>query len=153
VILVLPCGCGCRIKKQKGQIAITNLALLFYRARNLRRSVRTCQEITNEKRHRSQGVKSVLVVFMFCLPGTAVLAQKKKEELPKPAQSIAQLRQQLERILQDTHTPGLSVAIVHRDGPEWIAGLGTSNGAATSVLLIATAYFGYWGVIGMHAWF
>jgi CubicO group peptidase (beta-lactamase class C family) len=57
-------------------------------------------------------------------------ATKKKEEPPKPAQSIAQLRQQLEKILQDTHTPGLSVAIVHRDGPEWIAGLGKSNVAA-----------------------
>jgi CubicO group peptidase (beta-lactamase class C family) len=54
---------------------------------------------------------------------------------PKPAQSIAELQQQLEKILTETHTPGVSLAIVHRDGPEWIAGLGkadvASNRAAT----------------------
>jgi CubicO group peptidase (beta-lactamase class C family) len=57
-------------------------------------------------------------------------AQAKKDDTPKPAQSIAELRQQLEKILADTHTPGVSVAIVHRDGPEWVAGLGKSNVAA-----------------------
>ena len=57
-------------------------------------------------------------------------AQARKDDTPKPAQSIAELRQQLEKILADTHTPGLSVAIVRRDGPEWVAGLGKSNVAA-----------------------
>lgn len=75
-------------------------------------------------------MKFVLLVFMFCLPAIAALAQKKEEETLKPAQSLAQLYQQLEKILQDTHTPGLSVTIVHRDGPEWVAGLGKSNVAA-----------------------
>jgi CubicO group peptidase (beta-lactamase class C family) len=61
--------------------------------------------------------------------------QNHKDEKPKPAQSIDELRQQLEKILKDTRTPGLSVAIVHRDGPEWVAGLGTADvasGRATS---------------------
>ena len=47
-----------------------------------------------------------------------------QSETPKPAQSLEELRQQLEKILKETHTPGMSVAIVHRDGPEWVAGLG-----------------------------
>jgi len=55
----------------------------------------------------------------------------KKNEKPKPAQSIDELRQQLEKILKDTHTPGVSVAIVHRDGPEWVAGLGTADVASS----------------------
>ncbi len=55
----------------------------------------------------------------------------KKDEKPKPAQSIDELRQQLEKILKDTHTPGVSVAIVHRDGPEWVAGLGTADVASS----------------------
>jgi CubicO group peptidase (beta-lactamase class C family) len=71
-----------------------------------------------------------LFVFLVLIPATAGLAQNKKDDTPKPAQSIAELRQQIERILADTHTPGVSVAIVHRDGPEWIAGLGKSNVAA-----------------------
>jgi len=53
--------------------------------------------------------------------------REKKKEAEKPAQSIDALRQQLEKILQDTHMPGLSVAIVHRDGPEWMAGLGKAD--------------------------
>jgi CubicO group peptidase (beta-lactamase class C family) len=85
-------------------------------------------------------VKSILLVLMFCLPAAAVLAQKKKEETPKPAQSIAELRQQLEKILQDTHTPGLSVALVHRDGPEWVAALGQSNVAANQAATDETLF-------------
>ena len=70
---------------------------------------------------------------------SACFAQVKKDDTPKPAQSIAELHQQLEMILADTHTPGVSVAIVHRDGPEWVAGLGksdvASNHAATDETL------------------
>jgi CubicO group peptidase (beta-lactamase class C family) len=68
-----------------------------------------------------------VLVLAFCLPVTSGYAQNKKDESPKPAQSIPELRQQLEKILADTHTPGVSVAIVHRDGPEWVAGLGKSD--------------------------
>jgi CubicO group peptidase (beta-lactamase class C family) len=56
-------------------------------------------------------------------------ADAKKEE-PKAAQTIEELRQQLEKILKDTHTPGASVAIVRREGPEWVAGLGTADVAS-----------------------
>ena len=79
------------------------------------------------------GVKSsIILVFLFCLLTSAGFAQDKdkkdkKDDTPKPAQSIEELRQQLEKILKDTHTPGASVAIVHRDGPEWIAGLGKAD--------------------------
>jgi CubicO group peptidase (beta-lactamase class C family) len=76
------------------------------------------------------GRKAALLSLVFCLPAAAVFSQNKKDETPKPAQSIAELRQQLEKILADTHTPGMSVAIVHRDGPEWVAGLGKSDVAA-----------------------
>lgn len=41
--------------------------------------------------------------------------------------SIEDLKSQLEKILRDTHTPGMSVAIVRREGPEWIAGLGLAD--------------------------
>jgi CubicO group peptidase (beta-lactamase class C family) len=71
---------------------------------------------------------------------SACFAQGKKDDTPKPAQSIAELRQQLEKILADTHTPGVSVAIVHRDGPEWVAGLGKSNVAANQVATDETLF-------------
>ena len=75
-------------------------------------------------------MKTIIRLVLFCLLATACFAQDKKEDAPKPAQSIAELQQQLEKILVDTHTPGMSVAIVHRDGPEWMAGLGKSDVAA-----------------------
>jgi CubicO group peptidase (beta-lactamase class C family) len=68
---------------------------------------------------------STVLFFLIILP--AVIAADKKEEKPNPAQSIDELRQQLEKILKETHTPGVSVAIVHKDGPEWIAGLGLAD--------------------------
>lgn len=85
-----------------------------------------------------QRISSVLLVLALCLP--ACFAQSKKDETPKPAQSVAELRQQLEKILADTHTPGLSVAIVHRDGPEWVAGLGKSNVAANQATTDETLF-------------
>jgi CubicO group peptidase (beta-lactamase class C family) len=75
-------------------------------------------------------VKPITRLLLFCLLATACFAQNKKDETPKPAQSIEELKQQLEKILKDTHTPGMSVAIVHREGPEWIAGLGKADVAA-----------------------
>jgi CubicO group peptidase (beta-lactamase class C family) len=67
-------------------------------------------------------------ILLFLLAPVCMAAGK--DEKPKPAQSIDELRQQLEKILKDTHTPGVSVAIVHKDGPEWVTGLGTADVAS-----------------------
>jgi CubicO group peptidase (beta-lactamase class C family) len=75
-------------------------------------------------------VKSTTCLLLCGFIATACFAQNKKDETPKPAQSIEELKQQLEKILKDTRTPGVSVAIVHREGPEWIAGLGKADVAA-----------------------
>lgn len=75
-------------------------------------------------------MKSITPILLFCLLATACFAQNKKDDTQRPAQSIEELRQQLEKVLKDTHTPGMSVAIVHRNGPEWIAGLGKADLAA-----------------------
>jgi len=58
------------------------------------------------------------------------IAADKKEETSKPAQSLDELRQQIEKILKDTHTNGASVAIVHKNGPEWVTGLGIADVAS-----------------------
>src|SRR5450755_1742178 len=75
-------------------------------------------------------MKLIAPLLSLCLLALCCAAQDKKEEVHKPAQSMAELRQQLEKILQETHTPGLSLAIVHRDGPEWVGGLGKSDVAS-----------------------
>ena len=70
-------------------------------------------------------VSAVLVFLLipFC-------SAADKDEKPKPPESISELQQQLEKILKDTHTPGVSVAIVHKDAPEWVTGLGTADVAS-----------------------
>lgn len=85
-------------------------------------------------------MKSITRLLLSFLLATAVSAQTKKDETPKPAQSIAELQQQLEKILKDTHTPGMSVAIVHRDGPEWTAGLGKSDVATDRATTAETQF-------------
>ena len=65
---------------------------------------------------------------------------KKKEEPRKPAQTVEELRGQLEKILKDTHTPGVSVAIVKRDGPEWVAGVGLADVAANRPVTSQTLF-------------
>lgn len=75
-------------------------------------------------------MKTLIPLLCFCLFLSSCSTRSKPpkaDEKPKPAQSIQELQQQLEKILKDTHTPGVSIAIVHRDGPEWVAGLGLSD--------------------------
>jgi len=72
----------------------------------------------------------ITVVLLFLLIPFCFAADKAKDEKPKPAESIDELRQQLEKILKDTHTNGVSVAIVHKNGPEWVTGLGLADVAA-----------------------
>ena len=47
-----------------------------------------------------------------------------------PAAALAALQRQIDAVLKQNHTPGAGVAIVRRDGPEWIAGLGLADVAA-----------------------
>jgi CubicO group peptidase (beta-lactamase class C family) len=75
----------------------------------------------------SKGILSALI-FLFVVTGS--LAADHKNEEPKAAQSVADLRHQLEQILKETHTPGVSVAIVRKDGPEWVAGVGIADVAS-----------------------
>jgi CubicO group peptidase (beta-lactamase class C family) len=80
----------------------------------------------------------IRLVLLFLLTWGCLAADKPagKDEKPKPAQSIDELRQQIEKILKDTHTNGVSIAIVHKNGPEWVTGLGMAdvagNRAATA---------------------
>lgn len=72
-------------------------------------------------------MKWIISVLLFFLVPSVRLSADKREEKPKPAQSIPELQQQTEKILKDTHTPGVSIAIVGKDGPEWVTALGLAD--------------------------
>lgn len=69
-------------------------------------------------------------IVFFLIASLCLAADKKEEEKIKPAESLPELQQQIEKILKDTHTPGVSIAIVHKNGPEWVAGLGLADVAS-----------------------
>jgi CubicO group peptidase (beta-lactamase class C family) len=70
---------------------------------------------------------ALLISVQLSVAGTAAANTNQTQDSPG---SLGELRQQLDTILQKTRTPGASVAIVHRDGPEWVAGLGMADIAA-----------------------
>jgi len=74
-------------------------------------------------------MKLLIPILLFSLT-VPFCAAADKNEPPKPAQSLAELTQQIAKVLTDTHTPGTSVAIVHRDGTDWVAGIGTADVAS-----------------------
>jgi CubicO group peptidase (beta-lactamase class C family) len=75
-------------------------------------------------------VKSWSFALMLALIATGSFAQNKADDTPAAAHSIEELRQQLAKILKDSHTPGMSIAIVQRDQPDWVAGIGEADVAA-----------------------
>jgi CubicO group peptidase (beta-lactamase class C family) len=85
-------------------------------------------------------VKWLAPVVILLLAVPLSFAADKKEEPPKPAQSTDELRQQIEKVLSETHTPGTSVAIVHRNGPEWVAGVGKSDVASNKATTPETLF-------------
>ena len=78
--------------------------------------------------------------IVFFLIASLCLAADKKEEKVKPADSIPELQQQIEKILKDTHTPGVSIAIVHKNGPEWVTGLGIADVASKRPVTAGTLF-------------
>ncbi len=72
-------------------------------------------------------LRVIASIALISIPSFAFAAAKDE---PKPAQSIPELRQQIEKILKDTHTPAVSIAIIHKDGPEWIGAIGLADVAA-----------------------
>lgn len=85
-------------------------------------------------------MKPIIAAVLLCFLSFACLAADKKDEKSEPAQSIDELHQQLDKILKDNHTPGVSVAIVHKDGPEWIAGVGIADVASNRPVTADTLF-------------
>ncbi len=84
-------------------------------------------------------IKSLILIAILAFLGISCSSQNITEN-KKPAQSIEELQRQLEHVLQDMHIPGMSIAIVNRDNPEWIAGLGKVDLANDRIVTAATLF-------------
>jgi CubicO group peptidase (beta-lactamase class C family) len=71
--------------------------------------------------------RRLLSVSLILSVATAFAQKPPTPPVPK---TTAELREQIEKVLKETHTPGVGVAIVKRDGPEWVAGIGLADVAA-----------------------
>ena len=66
-----------------------------------------------------------LLAVLFVL--TVAVAFPQGPHKPVVPKTTAELRGEIEKVLKKTHTPGAGVAIVKRNGPEWIAGIGLAD--------------------------
>ena len=61
------------------------------------------------------------IIILVCLIGFSAQAD---EQTPK---TLEELKTAIEKIRQDTNTPAIGIALVNKEGPYWIAGLGEAN--------------------------
>ena len=71
-------------------------------------------------------IKSFISILLFCL-SVSLYSSAKPDEDKIPAQSLEELQQKLEAVLKESHVPGMSVALVRKEGPEWVAALGLAD--------------------------
>jgi CubicO group peptidase (beta-lactamase class C family) len=76
---------------------------------------------------RLRAARLILVVLASVNWSLSCAQSKTDTDTDKVPRSIAELRGLIEGVLKDTHTPAVAVAIVHRNGPEWITALGTAD--------------------------
>jgi CubicO group peptidase (beta-lactamase class C family) len=74
--------------------------------------------------------RALAIVVFFLIASLCLAADNKEDEKIEPADSIQELQRQIEQILKDSHTPGVSIAIVHKNGPDWVTGLGIADVAS-----------------------
>lgn len=67
-------------------------------------------------------VRIVFLLFLFSFSGFG-----QEETTSDSIRSIPDLRKEIEKVLKDSGTPGVGVALVHGDSAIWVAGLGKAN--------------------------
>ncbi len=66
----------------------------------------------------------MLLIGFICFSGLAIAQPPTPETTP---QTLDELKAEIEKIRTETKTPAIGIALVNKDGPYWIAGLGQAN--------------------------
>jgi CubicO group peptidase (beta-lactamase class C family) len=70
---------------------------------------------------------SLILPLVFLFPLLILAQEQEKQEKPDPPQTIEELKIAIEKIMEETKTPAVGVALVDENGPVWIAGLGKAD--------------------------
>lgn len=69
-----------------------------------------------------------ILFFLFPILTSQVHAQAPADSLkPQSPQTLDALKATIEKIRKETNTPAVGIALVSKDGPYWLAGLGEAN--------------------------
>ena len=91
--------------------------------------------------NRDHEMDHLSVFLLTCFVPVCLAADKdKKEEKPSRPNPSPNCASNSRRFSKTRHTPGVSVAIVHKDGPEWVAGLGMADVAANRATTADTLF-------------
>jgi CubicO group peptidase (beta-lactamase class C family) len=70
--------------------------------------------------------RTVVVVALLWATSFAPL-ERSSAQVPPPPRTIPELESRIRNVLESTHTPGISIAVVSRDSVMWQAGLGLAD--------------------------
>lgn len=71
--------------------------------------------------------KTCVALFLSLLISGSLLSCAGEREKSDPPQTIAELKSAIEKVMEETNTPAAGIALVNKDGPVWIAGLGKAD--------------------------
>lgn len=66
---------------------------------------------------------AILTLFAFVISGPLARSQ----DAAQPPASVEELKQRVEKVIDETKVPAVAIALVNRDGPYWVAGWGKAN--------------------------
>lgn len=66
----------------------------------------------------------MLLIGLACVSGLAIAQPPEPDPTP---QTLDELKAAIEKIRTETNTPAIGIALVNKDGPYWVAGLGEAN--------------------------
>ncbi|HEY8941380.1 MAG TPA: serine hydrolase, partial [Cellvibrio sp.] len=66
----------------------------------------------------------MLLIGLACISGLAIAQPPEPDPTP---QTLDELKAAIEKIRAETNTPAIGIALVNKDGPYWVAGLGEAN--------------------------
>jgi CubicO group peptidase (beta-lactamase class C family) len=69
------------------------------------------------------------VAILSCVALWTPAAWAAEEDEPAP-RSLEELQQRIQAVLEETKTPGIGLALVNRDGTEWVGGIGLADVAS-----------------------